>query len=450
MREKDGFPLNRLAIPICCEMVLNLLVGSVDQLMISAYSDTAVAAIGNVNQIMGLVTTFFTVFSSAAVVLISQFKGAEDFPSEKKIYTLALIANGILSFLLSAFFLFGREKILQWMNVAPNVLPEAKTYLAIVGGTVFLQALFLSFSAFLKSNTLMKNGMYLSIAVNLINVAGNFCLINGYLGMPRLGVLGAAISTAGGRLIGLAAIIAVYFQKVGIPFSLREFSPFPKELVKKFLYVGLPTAFEPFSYNMAQIVLMSWINTFGLAAVNTKIYVSIFTRLPYLYSRSLGNTCQVLVGRCLGAGDTKRAKLVVSRALWTGFLVSTVLTISIFLLGEPLLRFFTQDPEILKLGKTILFIDIFVQLGRSFNQILVGVLQSAGDVIVPTASVIAMGWIASIGVGYLLSIHWGLALAGLWMAMILDENGRGIILYLRWRSEKWKKYKLAEPKEKAE
>ena len=441
-KAKDGFPLNRLAFPICCEMLLGFLVGSIDQLMISSYSATAVAAVGNVNQIMGLVTTFFTVFSSAAIVLISQYKGAKDIESEKKIYTLGLLSNGILSISLSLFFLLCCNKILGWMNVEAAVVPDAGTYLSVVGGTVFLQAVYLSFSAFLKSNTLMKAGMYISVGINFCNMAGNFLLINGYFGLPRLGVLGAAISTAVSRLLGLIAIIIVYYRKVGVPLTVKNLVPFPKRIVKTFLYVGLPTALEPFSYNFLQIVLMSWINTFGLAAVNTKVYLSIFTRLPYLYSKSLGNTCQVLVGRCLGAGDVVRARQVVKRALWTGFIVSTVISLSLYFLGGQLLRIFTDDPEVLALGKTILVIDIFVQLGRSFNQILVGVLQAAGDVIVPTASVIAIGWIMSIGVGYLLSIHMGLALAGLWLAMILDENGRGLFLLFRWRSEKWRKFNL--------
>ncbi len=433
------YPLNRLAIPVFCELFLQLLIGNLDQIMISRCSPEAVAAVGNVNQILALTTTVFSAFSAAAMVMISRYRGSGDEESEETAYPLTFLVSVVFGGMLSAFFLFFGESLLLWMGAGLKVAEAGRSYFALVGGTVFLQALFFLFSAFLKSDIRMKEVMILSIGMNILNTVFNFLFIHGNFGFPALGVTGAAIGTVISRALGLFGIIWLFVRIKRLPFSFLRLRPFPTRVIKDFFILGIPPTLETFSYNLTQVVIMSMVNGFGVVAVNARIYVSLLTRLPYLYTKGLGQASQVYVGRAIGAGELGEAKRLMNRAMGTAFLVSMVLSVTLFLCSDPLLRLFTSDEAILRLGKTLLFIDMFVQLGRSFNLLLIGALQAAKDTVVPVAMVIAAGWLCSVAGGYLFGVvlKWGLV--GIWCALILDENVRGLLCLWRWKKGIWER-----------
>ncbi len=438
---KKGY-IQYLALPIFFEQFLQLLVGNIDQLMVSAYSAEAVAAVGNSNQISSLVIITFSFLCTAATVLISQYRGYGDAKKEHQMYALSFSLNLAIGIVVSSALLFLNVPIFRAMNLPEESMASAHSYMSIVGGTMFVQMLFLTFAAFLRSNTMMKESMMISIAVNLLNTVGNLLFINGYLGMPALGATGAALATMISRILGLAAIIIVYCKKVGISFLPHHLRPFPGAQLKKLLSLALPGACEPLSYNLAQVVILSFINVFGLAAVNTQIYCNLFVQLSYIYTRALSQASQVVVGRLIGAGRKEDAERTMSHVIKTAVLTSFCITVAVFFLARPLFSLFTENPEILALGTTILGIDIIRGFPRSFNLIFVNALHTAGDVVVPVAIAIASGWIISVAGGYLVGVVLNLGLIGIWIAVTLDETVRATIMYTRWRSGRWKKRNL--------
>lgn len=96
------------------------------------------------------------------------------------------------------------------------------------------------------------------------------------------------------------------------------------------------------------------------------------------------------------------------------------------------LSIFTHDPEVLALGKTILFIEIFLEIGRAVNMCMVMALNASGDVRAPvTVGIIFMWSVATFG-AWLLGVHLYWGLAGIWIAMAADECSRGIVFFWRW------------------
>ena len=433
----NQYPLNRLAFPVFCELFLQLLIGNLDQIMISRCSLEAVAAVGNVNQVLALTTTVFSAFSAAAMVMISRYRGSGDQRLEETAYPLTFVLSLLFGCALSIFFLLFGESVLLLMGTGAAVASAGRPYFSLVGGTVFLQALFFLFSAFLKSDTKMKEVMFLSIGMNVLNTLMNFLLIHGHLGFPALGVTGAAVATVLSRLLGLCGIAFLFWKTKRLAFSFKRLTPFPFFVMKDFLILGVPPTLETFSYNLTQVLIMAMVNGFGIAAVNARIYVSLLTRLPYLYTKGLGQASQVYVGRAIGAGACGEAKRLMDRGMKTAFFISLALSVTLFLCSDGILRLFTEDEEVLRLGKTLLFIDMFVQLGRSFNLLLIGALQAAKDTVVPVAMVIAAGWLCSVAGGYLFGVvlKWGLV--GIWCALILDENVRGLLCLWRWKKGIW-------------
>ena len=170
-----------LSLPIFAELLLQLLVGNMDQFMISHFGPAAVAAIGNGNQVMNVVIIVLTTMSTAATILLTQHIGAGRVGEEcSEIVTVAVTVSAVFSFLVGLFLLLEPELVFHLLRTPEDAFDGACLYTRIVGGTVLLQGLYIQLCAVLRSYTLLKEVVALSVSMNLLNVAGNAILAPPY------------------------------------------------------------------------------------------------------------------------------------------------------------------------------------------------------------------------------------------------------------------------------
>ncbi|MFR1809088.1 MAG: MATE family efflux transporter [Pygmaiobacter massiliensis] len=434
------YSLLKMTWPIFIELLLQMLVGNMDQIMLSHFNGTAVAAVGNANQIINVLVLTFTVINLAATILISRYLGAQDTKSVSQIYTLSVGVNLLLGVLLTVVLVGLRTPLLLAMKVPGEIRPEASAYLLITGLSMPFQALMLTFSAFLRAHARMKTTMLVTGIINIVNIVGNAAFINGIGPLPRMGAAGAALSTSICRVMGMVLLgIAFYRSVPGEKIKASLLRPFPHDLLKKLLGIGLPTGGENLSYNLSQMACLVFVNTFGTYVVTTRMYCVMFAQVCYMLILAVSQAGQIIVSYCVGAKDFARAERENARILRLFTPITVGVTVVLFLFAEPLFGVFTQDPRIIALGKQILFVETFLEIGRCFNIVLVRNLQAVGDVKLTVSVGIASQWIIAVGVAWLLSVPAGLGLVGIWIAFAIDENVRAVILYLRWKHGKWKK-----------
>lgn len=438
------FSLTKLAWPIFIELIFTMLIGNIDQYMVSSYSQNAVAAIGNANQILNLLLILFNIVSTSTTILVSQYIGSNNKHKVSIIYTLSIFVNLMFSIFITFTLLFFTDSIFTFMKVPEVILPDAKSYMIIVGGFIFLQGLSSAFSAIFRSNKMMKETMLISMVVNLINVLGNSLLIHGVGPFPVMGVAGAAWATNISRFIGVVIYIVIFAKKFETKMSFKALRPFPKLELKKLLGIGLPSGGENVCYSAAMTVILKIVNTFGTFVINTKVYASTFAWFSYLYSSAVGQASQVIIGNYMGAGEVDKVDKQVKITWRNAFLFALAISIMLFLFSDSLFRIFTDNPDVLILGKKIMFIEIFLGMGKSTNIILVRSLQTAGDIKFPTTIGIISMWAIAVGLGYVLGSILGLGLIGVWIAMALDEIIRAIIFAIRWKQGKWRTIRLTE------
>lgn len=428
----------KMTIPVFIEYLLAMLVGNVDQIMISKYSENCVTAIGNANQVLNLLVLSFTIISTATTILVSQYIGAGQKDKVKTTYTLAVVVNTVFSVFISLVLLFGNDIIFNIMHIEESVKHEFKLYLSIVGGFIFLQGIFTTFSSILKSNAYMKEVMFMSALMNVTNILVNAMLIYGIGPFPKLGILGVAIGTIVGRLCAVVGIIVMYYKKIGVSLSMKNLNPFPTAILKKMLFIGIPSGGESVSYNITQLVTMTLINTFGQDDANAKIYCSMFAMVSWIFASSISQAVQILIGYCIGEKNYDEANNYVKSTLKIAGVVTLIVAIMLRLVSEPLLSFVTTNNNIIQLGKTILAIDIILEFGRSTNITMVRSLQATGDITFPIAIGIVSTWTISVGLSFVFGKFLGLGIIGVWIAMTCDECLRAIIFLLRWKTGKWK------------
>lgn len=432
MEQNSTKKVFKMSIPIFIELLLQLLVGNIDQIMISQYSQGSVAAIGNGNQIMNVVIIVLNVMCISTTILISRYLGANDQRKIIEICNVSLLVLLIISFVMSFILIVGNHWIFTWMQVPQEVLTEAGHYLAVVGLFVFVQGLYMNFAAILRSFGYMKEVMFVAAVMNIINICGNAILINGLFGFPRLGILGAALSTNMSKLIGLLLIFWMFRKYLSIRISKKYLHPFPMQTLKQMLHIGVPSGGEELSYNISQICILKFINLFGTAVIATKVYCSILANIAYVYSMALSQATQIMVSYFMGANE----KELVKKHVWTTLGISMVIALSItgllYFNSDHIFRIFTDDPMILALGKKILFIEFFLEIGRTVNIVMTKCLVAVGDVMFPVFTGIICMWSLAVGFSYIIGIHMGYGLVGIWIAMAIDECIRGIVFIFRF------------------
>ena len=430
--------LKVLTIPVFIEMALVMMLGAVDTVMLSRYSDNSVAAVGLDNQLISLVFLVYQFFSMGAAILCAQYIGAGLRKQLVQVVGIALTVNLILGMAVSALLYFYAEELLQIMGLRPELMDDGLVYLRLTGARSFFQALSLTFSASLRSADKVIYPMVVTGIVNVINILGNYALIFGHWGFPQLGVEGAAISTATCRGVAMVLLAIIHF-KVHIPrFPLRYFRPIPWQELRNLFYIGIPAMSENISYCLSQVVITYFINKISNEALAARAYCHNMIMFVYLFCLSITQGGDILVGHLVGQQRHQAAYILGNYFFRWSMIITLTGSVILALMGRSILSAFTDNTDIIKMGVWVLFIDIFLEIGRTANIFAGSTLRATGDVIYPFAVGVIFQWSVAVGVSYVIGIPLGYGLVGMWVGFALDENIRGIILVRRWRSGKWR------------
>ncbi|SET51299.1 putative efflux protein, MATE family [Oceanobacillus limi] len=438
-----------LTWPIFIEILLHMLMGNADTLMLSQYSDNAVAAVGVSNQILSVVIVMFGFVAQGAAILIAQNLGAKNNQIAGKIAVMSISLNLLFSLALSAALFIWARQVLNVMDLPTELMGEAASYMQIVGGLIFVQALIMTTGAILRSYGHTKDTMMVTIGMNILNVIGNFFVIFGPFGFPVLGVIGVAYSTAISRFIGFLVLVLLLIKRSEGQLDYMSFFRYQKRHVKSLLKIGVPSAGEQLSYNSSQMVITYFIAQLGTIAITTKVYTQNIMMFIFLFSIAIGQGTQILIGHMIGARKIEDAYERAIKSLRISIIISLIMASIVYLIAKPLLGIFTDNVTILEQGAFLLLMTVALEPGRAFNLVMISSLRAAGDVKFPVYIGIIVMWGIGVTTAWFFAIYLGLGLVGIWISFIADEWIRGTLMLRRWKKRYWVDMNFIEEKEKA-
>ena len=160
----------KMSWPIFIEVFLQMMIGNVDQFMISRYSQSAVAAIANANQVMNVIILLLTVISTATTILIAQYFGAKNKQKIEEVCTVSFFFNGVFSLTASFFLILFRRQLFQWLQVPAAIMEETNLYFSIVAGGIVFQGLYFSLVACFRGHSWTKTTMLVSLFINIFHI----------------------------------------------------------------------------------------------------------------------------------------------------------------------------------------------------------------------------------------------------------------------------------------
>ncbi|GGI45330.1 MATE family efflux transporter [Paenibacillus marchantiophytorum] len=431
--------------PIFIDSVLRMMLGTADVFMLSRISDQVTGAVGLANEIIVFCILMFGFVGIGTSVAVAQNLGAGRPKEASRISALAITINLIFGLIVSmALVLFG-EPLMRLMNLDPGQVAIAKKYLSLIGAFIWVEALSYAISSVLRSNGQTRDVMYVTLGVNIIHIAGNSLLIFGNLGFPEWGVTGAAVSTIVSRLLGLIVLIMILYRRIPVRIRLQDYITFDRRIVKQILSIGLPSAGEHLSWQSQYLMIVSFVNIIGQVALSTHVYVMNVTNYFMALGMAIGMGTEIIIGHMVGAGEYKAAYHRLLKSLRITFVVTFAVVGIAAIFRKSILGLFTDNPDIIAMGSTILLLSVLLEPGRTFNLVVINSLRAAGDAKFPVFMGVLSMWGVAVPLAYWLGIHMEMGLLGIWIAFAVDEWVRGLIMYLRWKSGAWKSKSLVKP-----
>ncbi|MDR6548969.1 MATE family efflux transporter [Paenibacillus qinlingensis] len=431
--------------PIFIDSVLRMMLGTADVFMLSRISDEVTGAVGLANEIIVFCILMFGFVGIGTSVAVAQHLGAGKVKEASRISALAITINLIFGIIVSiALVVFG-EPLMHVMNLEPTQIAIAKKYLTIISAFIWIEALSYAISSVLRSNGQTRDVMFVTLGVNVIHIVGNSLLIFGNLGFPEWGVTGAAVSTVVSRLLGLIVLVVILYRRLQVPILLKHYVTFKSKIVKQILSIGLPSAGEHISWQSQYLMIFSFINIIGATALSAHVYVMNVTNYFMALGMAIGMGTEIIIGHMVGAGAFQAAYHKLLRSLKFTFVLTFVIVGITSIFRKELLGLFTDNPDIIAMGSTILLLSIILEPGRTFNLVVINSLRAAGDARFPVMMGVVSMWGIAVPLAYYLGIHQEMGLLGVWIAFTVDEWVRGLLMYVRWRSRVWQTKSLVRP-----
>jgi len=439
-----------IAWPATVEGAMLSIIGSVDTMMVGSLGYAALAAVGLAGQPRMILTVLVQALCVGTTAITARRKGAQDRDGANECFRQSMIMVTILGILFGALGYLVAEPFLTLAGANEDTLGLSTAYFRIICLGFPLNCWLMAICAAMRGVGKTRITMTTNVTANLVNVFFNYCLINGNLGFPALGVEGAAIATVIGTFV--ATVIAFVFAlKKGeyLQLRLRLGKRFHKETFKSLISVGSSSIAESVFLRIGFFVNSRLVAGLGTLPMAVYQVVSQVSGLSFTVGDGIAAAGTTLVGQNLGAKrkDLAAAHIQVSRGI--SYVTSGILMVLIFVFRRELALLFNTDPEVVN-GATAGFLAVIVGMVPQNGRVVYsGCLRGAGDVkFVAFCSLISvavfrpvMVWLMCYPLGEVLSVI-QIAYTGPWIAFVLDAIIRDRLMFWRIKTGKWANIRL--------
>lgn len=322
--------------------------------------------------------------------------------------------------------------IARWESLSPYV--RETTALFVIGVSLGMPAALMhrALHAFASSLNKPKPIMIVSLIALLLNIPLNYILIHGLFGMPKLGGAGCGFATAVCFWFNFL-ILWLYISKHHYfkPFGLMD--KFSKPVLanfKSFLKLGIPIGFSYF----LEVSLFSFIALllvqFGTVQVASQQVVINFSTIAYMVPQALSTALSVRVAQSIGAGSYLRARYISGVGISIGLVGGIVISCLILIFREPIVAFYTSEPEVVKIGSTLLIFAAIFQLSDSVQTIVSGALRGYKLTKFPMIIHAISFWGIGLGLGVYLGVYHNMQAVGFWIALVISLTVAAVLLFV--------------------
>ena len=436
-----------LAWPIIAEQLMHTAVMYIDTAMVGTLGTEATASVGATSSISFLLFSVLSALGVAFLSHIARANGAEDMERTRELAVQALMVVFIAGIALTMLPLALSSRIPVWLQVDEAIRESSRIYFIIVSTPVLFRASSIIFSAALRAVGDTRTPMKAGIAVNLTNVSLNFLLIYPTRSLTIFGFT-FTMPGAGMGVFGAAAASAIAFVTGGLLIFIAfwrhpKLSPRGRKIrldltvLLPCLKTALPNILQRFGVSLGFVVFATMINSLGQASTAANTIANTVEQLFYIPGFGMQIAASTLIGNAYGANDGRLMKKYSSIFMPLEVTIMFFAGLALFISAPFLTSLFSDNPEVIKLGSTVLRMVAVSEPFYGFGLITEGFMFGVGKTKAPFVyNIITMWGIRIVGT-YICTQILGMGLISVWSCMIAHNMVIFLIYVVIYTRQLW-------------
>ena len=409
-------------LPLTLSNILQALSGTINSIYIGQMIGVeALAAVAMFFPIMIFLISFMVGLASGGAILIGQAWGAKNLEKIKQVTGTTLTVSFLMGLVVAAIGAFFAADLMRVLGAPPDVFALATDYgrVMLIGMPGFF--VFLIITSMLRGvgDTMTPLlALVLSIGVGLVVTPA---LIQGWFGLPQIGVMAAAVAFIAGFSVVLVFLFfylnwrrSPMAPDAGLAHHLKVDFP----LLKLILKLGLPAGLGMVVASISGIVIVGIVNRFGSDA--TAAYGAVNQVLSYIQfpAMSISIAASIFAAQAIGARRFEDVEKVTRTGLIMNTVVTGLLVVVAYLFSEHLVRLFITDPEVIELTESLLHIVLWSCVVYGYGTVFSAVMRASGVVLLPMLLSIAA--IVAVEIPAALILSQTMGLPGVWVGYTLS------------------------------
>ena len=434
-----------LALPIAMQSLITIGVNMLDTIMVGQLGETELSAVSLANQFINIYHIFCMGIGMGASVLVSRYWGMREREPEKamealkKTICLMVRLTLALALLFALVTLLIPETIMKMYTVETDIIANGVIYFKYSIITYFFLGLSLVCTIVLRSVGQVQIPLYVSVGAFAVNLVANYGLIFGKLGMPKMGIAGAALGTLIARLYEAAVICGYLFfvdKKIGM--RLKHLTMKTRDLLGEYIRISIPVLISDGILAIGNNSVAMVIGRLGQSFVAANAITSVTQQMSNVLIQGVCQAGAIVTGQTLGAGDKEKAQDQGYGFLGFGLGLGMVSAIVIMAISRPVISAYQVADTTANMAAQLMNAISLIVVFQATNSIMTkGVLRGGGDTRMLMLADNIFLWVLSIPLGLLAGFV--LKLPPFWIYFFLkfDQVAKAVWCVLRLRSGKW-------------
>lgn len=434
-----------LALPIAMQSLITIGVNMLDTIMVGRLGETELSAVSLANQFINIYHIFCMGIGMGASVLVSRYWGMREQEPEKAVEALhkticimlrITVSLAMVFALLTVFF---PDVIMKTYTDDAGIISRGTVYFRYSVITYFFLGLSLVCTIVLRSVGQVGLPLVVSIGALFINLAANYGLIFGKLGMPRLGIAGAALATLMARVFE-AAVICGYllFADKRIRFRLRSLTMKTRDLLGEYVRISIPVLVSDAILAIGSNTVAMVIGRLGAAFVAANAITAVTQQMSTVLIQGVCQAGAIVTGQTLGEGDREKAQRQACSFLGFGIALGILSAVFIMAVSGTVIRSYEVSENTARMAGQLMEAISLIIVFQAANSIMTkGVLRGGGDTKMLMLADNVFLWVLSIPLGIVAGFVWKLSPFWIYVCLKADQIAKSVWCVCRLRSGKW-------------
>lgn len=430
-----------LVLPLALQNLMSAIVSASDAIMLGFLNQESLSAVSLATQVQFVLNLFFAALTIGTTILAAQYWGKGDIPAVEKTLGISTRFSMMISFLFFAAALGCPSLLMRIFTNEETLIQLGIPYLRIVSFSYLLMGFSQIYLCIMKnSGRTLRSTIYSSTAM-VLNLILNAMLIFGLMGLPALGIEGAAYATLTARVVELALVLIENGKCDSVKIRPAYILKADKTLQKDFVKYTLPMLLNELAWGCGFTMFSVIMGHLGSDAVAANSVANIVKNIIACVCLGLGTGSGIMVGNELGHGDMERAKLYGDRLARLSIILGAI-TGGIILLCIPLIMrlTFTLSDTAAGYLRIMLLVCSYYIIGKSINStVIAGIFPAGSDTCFGLICDTVTMWCVVVPAGLIAAFVLRLPVIGVYLVLNTDEIIKLPVVYWYYKKYKWLK-----------